>query len=68
MSESGLLDSQVIICGLDHFGRCLIANISLTHPSSLFQSTVKTKRDTVKGYFLAGGDMVWWPVSSLWFN
>ncbi|PNJ33126.1 SLC5A11 isoform 9 [Pongo abelii] len=24
-------------------------------------STVKTKRDTVKGYFLAGGDMVWWP-------
>lgn len=37
-------------------------------PSSLFQSTVKTKRDTVKGYFLAGGDMVWWPVSDLWFN
>ncbi|XP_038192575.1 sodium/myo-inositol cotransporter 2 isoform X5 [Arvicola amphibius] len=24
-------------------------------------STVKTKRDTVKGYFLAGGNMVWWP-------
>uniref|UniRef100_A0A2K5R0F6 Sodium/myo-inositol cotransporter 2 n=1 Tax=Cebus imitator TaxID=2715852 RepID=A0A2K5R0F6_CEBIM len=24
-------------------------------------STLKTKRDTVKGYFLAGGDMVWWP-------
>ncbi|XP_055994861.1 sodium/myo-inositol cotransporter 2 isoform X5 [Sorex fumeus] len=24
-------------------------------------STVKTKKDTVKGYFLAGGDMVWWP-------
>uniref|UniRef100_A0A4X1UWJ3 Sodium/myo-inositol cotransporter 2 n=1 Tax=Sus scrofa TaxID=9823 RepID=A0A4X1UWJ3_PIG len=24
-------------------------------------STVKTRRDTVKGYFLAGGDMVWWP-------
>uniref|UniRef100_A0A8C9DR02 Sodium/myo-inositol cotransporter 2 n=1 Tax=Prolemur simus TaxID=1328070 RepID=A0A8C9DR02_PROSS len=24
-------------------------------------STVKTKRDTVKGYFLAGGDMLWWP-------
>ncbi|XP_075384510.1 sodium/myo-inositol cotransporter 2 isoform X5 [Tenrec ecaudatus] len=24
-------------------------------------STVRTKRDTVKGYFLAGGDMVWWP-------
>lgn len=32
------------------------------------QSTVRTKRDTVKGYFLAGGNMVWWPVSSLWFN
>ncbi|XP_008068681.1 sodium/myo-inositol cotransporter 2 isoform X5 [Carlito syrichta] len=24
-------------------------------------SMVKTKRDTVKGYFLAGGNMVWWP-------
>ncbi|GAB1292657.1 Sodium/myo-inositol cotransporter 2 [Apodemus speciosus] len=24
-------------------------------------STVRTKRDTVKGYFLAGGNMVWWP-------
>ncbi|XP_054991987.1 sodium/myo-inositol cotransporter 2 isoform X5 [Sorex araneus] len=24
-------------------------------------STVRTKKDTVKGYFLAGGDMVWWP-------
>nr|KAF6356034.1 solute carrier family 5 member 11 [Myotis myotis] len=24
-------------------------------------STVRTKRDTVKGYFLAGGDMAWWP-------
>uniref|UniRef100_A0A8C0AGE0 Sodium/myo-inositol cotransporter 2 n=1 Tax=Bos mutus grunniens TaxID=30521 RepID=A0A8C0AGE0_BOSMU len=24
-------------------------------------STVKTKRDTVKGYFLAGGNMLWWP-------
>uniref|UniRef100_A0A8D0GVH7 Sodium/myo-inositol cotransporter 2 n=1 Tax=Sphenodon punctatus TaxID=8508 RepID=A0A8D0GVH7_SPHPU len=23
----------------------------------------KTKRSTVKGYFLAGGEMVWWPVS-----
>uniref|UniRef100_A0A8C6RMV0 Sodium/myo-inositol cotransporter 2 n=1 Tax=Nannospalax galili TaxID=1026970 RepID=A0A8C6RMV0_NANGA len=31
-------------------------------------SMVRTKRDTVKGYFLAGGDMVWWPVSALWFN
>uniref|UniRef100_A0A8C2SCY6 Sodium/myo-inositol cotransporter 2 n=1 Tax=Capra hircus TaxID=9925 RepID=A0A8C2SCY6_CAPHI len=28
-------------------------------------STVKTTRDTVKGYFLAGGNMQWWPVSSL---
>ncbi|XP_068823619.1 sodium/myo-inositol cotransporter 2 isoform X5 [Capricornis sumatraensis] len=24
-------------------------------------STVKTTRDTVKGYFLAGGNMQWWP-------
>lgn len=23
----------------------------------------KTQRSTVKGYFLAGGQMVWWPVS-----
>nr|XP_014981310.2 sodium/myo-inositol cotransporter 2 isoform X3 [Macaca mulatta] len=30
-------------------------------------STVKTKRDTVKGYFLAGGDMVWWPVGASLF-
>lgn len=42
--------------------------ILLTQPSSSLQSTVRTKRDTVKGYFLAGGDMVWWPVSGLWFN
>nr|KAF6294918.1 solute carrier family 5 member 11 [Pipistrellus kuhlii] len=30
-------------------------------------STVKTKRDTVKGYFLAGGDMPWWPVGASLF-
>uniref|UniRef100_A0A8C5KCI6 Sodium/myo-inositol cotransporter 2 n=2 Tax=Jaculus jaculus TaxID=51337 RepID=A0A8C5KCI6_JACJA len=30
-------------------------------------STMKTKRDTVKGYFLAGGDMVWWPVGASLF-
>ncbi|XP_020936972.1 sodium/myo-inositol cotransporter 2 isoform X3 [Sus scrofa] len=30
-------------------------------------STVKTRRDTVKGYFLAGGDMVWWPVGASLF-
>ncbi|XP_059107177.1 sodium/myo-inositol cotransporter 2 isoform X3 [Peromyscus eremicus] len=30
-------------------------------------STVRTKRDTVKGYFLAGGDMVWWPVGASLF-
>lgn len=30
-------------------------------------STVKTKRDTVKGYFLAGGDMMWWPVGASLF-
>ncbi|XP_004373405.1 sodium/myo-inositol cotransporter 2 isoform X1 [Trichechus manatus latirostris] len=30
-------------------------------------STVKTKRDTVKGYFLAGGNMVWWPVGASLF-
>lgn len=30
----------------------------------VFQSMWKTKRSTVKGYFLAGGEMVWWPVSS----
>ncbi|KAM6156232.1 sodium/myo-inositol cotransporter 2 [Rhynchocyon petersi] len=30
-------------------------------------ATVKTKRDTVKGYFLAGGDMVWWPVGASLF-
>uniref|UniRef100_A0A2K5R0F4 Sodium/myo-inositol cotransporter 2 n=1 Tax=Cebus imitator TaxID=2715852 RepID=A0A2K5R0F4_CEBIM len=30
-------------------------------------STLKTKRDTVKGYFLAGGDMVWWPVGASLF-
>lgn len=24
----------------------------------------KTQRSTVKGYFLAGGQMVWWPVST----
>ncbi|KAM9725601.1 sodium/myo-inositol cotransporter 2 isoform 4-T4 [Dama dama] len=28
-------------------------------------STVKTKRDTVKGYFLAGGNMLWWPVTTM---
>ncbi|XP_043833355.1 sodium/myo-inositol cotransporter 2 isoform X2 [Dromiciops gliroides] len=27
----------------------------------------KTKRDTVQGYFLAGGDMVWWPVGASLF-
>lgn len=27
----------------------------------------KTKRSTVKGYFLAGGDMVWWPVGASLF-
>ncbi|XP_036166295.1 sodium/myo-inositol cotransporter 2 [Myotis myotis] len=30
-------------------------------------STVRTKRDTVKGYFLAGGDMAWWPVGASLF-
>ncbi|XP_028620059.1 sodium/myo-inositol cotransporter 2 isoform X2 [Grammomys surdaster] len=30
-------------------------------------STVRTKRDTVKGYFLAGGNMVWWPVGASLF-
>ncbi|XP_036983324.2 sodium/myo-inositol cotransporter 2 [Artibeus jamaicensis] len=30
-------------------------------------STVKTKTDTVKGYFLAGGDMMWWPVGASLF-
>ncbi|XP_012500402.1 PREDICTED: sodium/myo-inositol cotransporter 2 isoform X2 [Propithecus coquereli] len=30
-------------------------------------STLKTKRDTVKGYFLAGGDMLWWPVGASLF-
>ncbi|XP_054991982.1 sodium/myo-inositol cotransporter 2 isoform X1 [Sorex araneus] len=30
-------------------------------------STVRTKKDTVKGYFLAGGDMVWWPVGASLF-
>ncbi|XP_043310685.1 sodium/myo-inositol cotransporter 2 [Cervus canadensis] len=30
-------------------------------------STVKTKRDTVKGYFLAGGNMLWWPVGASLF-
>ncbi|KAB0351545.1 hypothetical protein FD754_016402 [Muntiacus muntjak] len=30
-------------------------------------STVKTKRDTVKGYFLAGGNMPWWPVGASLF-
>ncbi|XP_076997615.1 sodium/myo-inositol cotransporter 2 isoform X1 [Tamandua tetradactyla] len=30
-------------------------------------STLKTKRDTVKGYFLAGGDIVWWPVGASLF-
>lgn len=29
----------------------------------LSQSMWKTQRSTVKGYFLAGGQMVWWPVS-----
>lgn len=28
------------------------------------QSMWKTQRSTVKGYFLAGGQMVWWPVST----
>uniref|UniRef100_A0A8D2LLP1 Sodium/myo-inositol cotransporter 2 n=1 Tax=Varanus komodoensis TaxID=61221 RepID=A0A8D2LLP1_VARKO len=27
----------------------------------------KTKRSTVKGYFLAGGEMVWWPVGASLF-
>lgn len=30
-------------------------------------STVKTTRDTVKGYFLAGGNMQWWPVGASLF-
>ncbi|KAL6067818.1 hypothetical protein STEG23_026939, partial [Scotinomys teguina] len=30
-------------------------------------STVRTRRDTVKGYFLAGGDMAWWPVGASLF-
>lgn len=30
----------------------------------LSQSMWKTQRSTVKGYFLAGGQMVWWPVST----
>ncbi|XP_004705765.1 sodium/myo-inositol cotransporter 2 [Echinops telfairi] len=30
-------------------------------------STVRTQRDTVKGYFLAGRDMVWWPVGASLF-
>ncbi|XP_023372485.1 sodium/myo-inositol cotransporter 2 isoform X2 [Otolemur garnettii] len=30
-------------------------------------STVKTKRDTIKGYFLAGGNMSWWPVGASLF-
>ncbi|XP_020851287.1 sodium/myo-inositol cotransporter 2 [Phascolarctos cinereus] len=27
----------------------------------------KTKRDTVQGYFLAGGNMIWWPVGASLF-
>uniref|UniRef100_G1DFX5 Sodium/myo-inositol cotransporter 2 n=1 Tax=Capra hircus TaxID=9925 RepID=G1DFX5_CAPHI len=30
-------------------------------------STLKTTRDTVKGYFLAGGNMQWWPVGASLF-
>ncbi|KFV17987.1 Sodium/myo-inositol cotransporter 2, partial [Tauraco erythrolophus] len=30
-------------------------------------STWKTQRSTVKGYFLAGGQMVWWPVGASLF-
>uniref|UniRef100_A0A8C5SSX2 Sodium/myo-inositol cotransporter 2 n=1 Tax=Laticauda laticaudata TaxID=8630 RepID=A0A8C5SSX2_LATLA len=33
----------------------------------IFQSMWKTKRSTVKGYFLAGGEMVWWPVGASLF-
>lgn len=33
-------------------------------PSLCPQSMWKTQRSTVKGYFLAGGQMVWWPVST----
>uniref|UniRef100_A0A670KL86 Sodium/myo-inositol cotransporter 2 n=1 Tax=Podarcis muralis TaxID=64176 RepID=A0A670KL86_PODMU len=34
---------------------------------SVSQSMWKTKRSTVKGYFLAGGEMVWWPVGASLF-
>uniref|UniRef100_A0A8C4WTS9 Sodium/myo-inositol cotransporter 2 n=1 Tax=Gopherus evgoodei TaxID=1825980 RepID=A0A8C4WTS9_9SAUR len=33
----------------------------------LSQSMWRTKRSTVKGYFLAGGKMVWWPVGASLF-
>uniref|UniRef100_A0A669QBL7 Sodium/myo-inositol cotransporter 2 n=1 Tax=Phasianus colchicus TaxID=9054 RepID=A0A669QBL7_PHACC len=33
----------------------------------LSQSMWKTQRSTVKGYFLAGGQMVWWPVGASLF-
>uniref|UniRef100_A0A674G8V0 Sodium/myo-inositol cotransporter 2 n=1 Tax=Taeniopygia guttata TaxID=59729 RepID=A0A674G8V0_TAEGU len=36
-------------------------------PSLCPQSMWKTQRSTVKGYFLAGGQMVWWPVGASLF-
>uniref|UniRef100_A0A670KK34 Sodium/myo-inositol cotransporter 2 n=1 Tax=Podarcis muralis TaxID=64176 RepID=A0A670KK34_PODMU len=43
----------------------LLVFISLS--LSVSQSMWKTKRSTVKGYFLAGGEMVWWPVGASLF-
>lgn len=33
--------------------------------SNFFQSMWRTKRSTVDGYFLAGRNMTWWPVSQM---
>lgn len=33
-----------------------------TPPTSVSQSMFRTNRGTVGGYFLAGRNMVWWPV------
>uniref|UniRef100_A0A8C4Y3S8 Sodium/myo-inositol cotransporter 2 n=1 Tax=Gopherus evgoodei TaxID=1825980 RepID=A0A8C4Y3S8_9SAUR len=57
--KSYRLDNKILITDPANYIFCPVFLLS--------QSMWRTKRSTVKGYFLAGGKMVWWPVGASLF-
>lgn len=43
---------------------CVCVSVLMCKPS-LCQSSCRVSRNTLSGYFLAGRDMAWWPVSEM---